>query len=464
MKKPIDPNLDFLDEELLDSVENEEKPKNEIKTPAPQSDDGVHVSRNIFDLTDDGDKAERAMSIEETPIDENRTEHHHHHHHHHHSSDGEHHSSSGSHHHSSGSHHSSSGSHHHSSGSHHSSSSKSEKKKKSVGSKIVTAIIAILLAILLALVGTLGGLYFHGKKSFEPEGNEGFQDTIEYNGHTYVYNDDVIAFAFLGIDKRELGLVDGKVGTAGQADMCIVGALNRATGEAKVIAVPRDTMAEVDQYTTSGIFAGTNTMQVCLAYAYGDGGEGSARNTMTSLSRILLNVPIEKYFALDLDGIAPLNDAIGGVDINPALYTIEEYGIVEGESVHLEGDMTEAYVRRRSMDSVTASLNRTDRQIQYIKAYAKQLAPAVIRDFGTVTRLYNLAGNYSSTNISLSNATYLGSLLLRKGVTDFEAIKLEGEMKESEVLDEKGTVYAEFYPSEESLYGAVLSAFYTQVD
>ena len=116
------------------------------------------------------------------------------------------------------------------------------------------------------------------------------------------------------------------------------------------------------------------------------------------------------------------------------------------------------------MDNVNASLNRTERQIQYLKAYASQLAPAVMKDFGTVNRLYNLATRYSTTNVSVSNATYLASLLLTNGVTDFETYRLTGEMKPSEVKDEKGTVYAEFYPDEESLYHAVLGTFYTEVD
>lgn len=478
MKRPIDPSLDSFDDELFGSVE--EKLKDIPKEKENITADSQHISRSIYDLVDDEVKTDGAMAIKETPISENKPHHHHHHHHHHSSSSSGSHSSSShsSSSHSSGSHSSSShSSSSHSSGSHSSSShskksssrsrsskKKDDKKKKSPAAKIAIAILAIILALLLIVTGTLGGLYLRGRSDLKPAESESYNETIKYNGHTYEFNNDVIAFAVMGIDKRELGLEEAGVGTAGQADMCMVAGLNKKTGEVKLIAVPRDTMVEVDQYTTSGFLVGTQEMQLCLSYAYGDGYEGSAQNTMTSLSRVLLNVPIEKYFALDLDGIAPLNDTIGGVDIDNALFSIPEYNIVEGKSVHLEGDMTEAYVRQRSMDNIEASLNRTERQIQYLKAYAAQLAPAVINDFGTVNRLYNLASRYSTTNVSVSNATYLASLLLRNGVTDFETYRIEGEMKASEVKDEKGTVYAEFYPDEDSLYNAVLGTFYTQVD
>ncbi len=462
MKRPIDPSLDSFDNELFGSIGEEIKEEKE-------NIGDKRVSMNIFDLSDDKE-AETDLAIKETSIEENKdSSHHHHHHHHHHSSesDDSSHSHSSSHRHSSGSHHSSSHSHSSSSKSHSSakkSGKNSDKKKKSPAAKILIAILAIILAIVLAIAATVGGLYLRGRNDLKNADQNDYNETITYDGKTYQYNEDVIAFAFMGIDKRELGLEDNLVGTAGQADMCMVAGLNKKTGEIKLIAVPRDTMVEVDQYTTSGFLVGTQTMQVCLSYAYGDGYDSSAKNTMTSLSRILLNVPIEKYVALDLDGIAPLNDTIGGVDIDNALFSIPEYNIYEGQSVHLEGDMTEAYVRQRSMDNINASLNRTERQIQYLKAYASQLAPAVMKDFGTVNRLYNLATRYSTTNVSVSNATYLASLLLTNGVTDFETYRLTGEMKPSEIKDEKGTVYAEFYPDEDSLYHAVLGTFYTPVD
>ena len=462
MRRQIDPNLDSFENELFgDEPELNEKPEDNIKTP-----DGNdrQVTMSLDDVADRHSESAK-MEISETPISENR-EHsssshhsssHHSSSHHHHSS---HHSSS----HHSSSHHS--GSSHHSS--HHSHSSKSGKKNKkslSTGKKILVAFIAIILAVILAIVGTFAGMRLKGKGDLsDVTKDEGFSETIEYGGHTYAYNEDVIAFAFMGVDKRELGLIDGKIGTAGQSDACIVGAVNTETGEISVIAIPRDTMVEVDRYTTSGILVGTEEMQLCLSYAYGDGYETSARNTMTSISRVLLNVPVEKYFALDLDGIKPINDSIGGVDIDNALYALPQYGIEVGDSIHLEGDMTEAYVRQRSMTDLNASLNRTDRQIQYLKAFAAQLAPAVMSDFGTIRRLYNTASAYSSTNVSLANATYLASLALSKGIGDFTTYKLEGEMKLSERVDEKGSRYGEFYPDEESVYNAVLSTFYTQID
>ena len=104
--------------------------------------------------------------------------------------------------------------------------------------------------------------------------------------------------------------------------------------------------------------------------------------------------------------------------------------------------------------------------MQYVKAFAAQSLPAVVRDFSTVSRLYNTSKNYSKTNLSLSNATYIASLLLQKKIRDFTGTTLKGEMKSSPVPDPDfpDFVYAEFYPDKDFLMQTVLNAFYTQID
>lgn len=326
--------------------------------------------------------------------------------------------------------------------------------------------IGILIAIFLAIVVTVVTFFVLravGKKDVMPDKtNTAYQETIEYNGHTYQYNDDVFALGFIGVDRREL-LSSDAVDFVGAADTDIVVAVDTKTGKTTVIAIPRDTMIDMEIYTPSGVMLRNQDAQLCLAYSYGDGKEQSCYNSIDAMSHILLNVPIQKYFALDLDGIRALNDAIGGVTLE-ATYTIPDQGIYAGKTVTLKGDMAEWYIRRRDMDDVNASLNRTERQMQYIRAYVSQVLPAIIKDFSVVNSLYSTASQYSQTNISLSNATYLGTLVLSKGIRTFEGTTLQGEMKPSDdpLLNE--IVHAEFYPDEDNVMQTVLSTFYTQVD
>lgn len=424
MNKPIDPNLnDDLELDILNNTDDLISLENTVK------------STNDTDGTP-------ALTLNEEDKHRHSSGHHHH-----------------SHHHSSGNHHSKHHKHHSHSHSHH----KKKKQKLPTAAKIAIAFLVLLLVVVIGIVGTFLFLEQKGKNSFTNVTTQtNYEEVIEHEGHKYVYNKDVVAIAFIGVDKRELGTGDA-IGTAGQADADIVLTVDTRTGRAKALSIPRDTMVDVDLYSENNIFLRNENMQLCLSFAYGDGKASSANNVTTSISRILYNVPINKYFVLDLDGIAPINDAIGGVTVE-SLYNFENLGIKVGDKVHLTGDLTESYVRQRDMQTIDASLNRTARQTQYIKAFANQLVPAVLNDFSIVSRLYNTAADYSTTNLDLSNVTYLASLLVSKGVRDFETETLQGEMKESERTDYADYVYAEFYPDEELTLETVLDTFYTQVD
>ena len=72
-------------------------------------------------------------------------------------------------------------------------------------------------------------------------------------------------------------------------------------------------MTDVALYSEGGSYIGTENLQLCLSYAYGDGKALSCDNTVISVSRIFYNIPINSYFSLDLEGIAAVNDSVGGV-------------------------------------------------------------------------------------------------------------------------------------------------------
>ena len=302
MKKPIDPNLDNILDDILASESKasesvlpkkeqiSEEIKNEIEETLNSSDEGENIDFSFGESVPATEKKENTAQksdFEITPKSESEI---------HRSA----HSSSGEHHHSS--HHHTDGSHHSHSSSHHSSHHRHHKKKMSIPAKIGISALAIILAVILAFVGTFAFLESRGKNELKNVPDQtNYQETIEYNGNKYVYNSDVIAIAFMGVDKRDLGLDNGSVGTGGQSDADILLTINTKTGKAKAIAIPRDTMVDVDLYSESGIFLRSEKMQLCLSYAYGDGKAKSAENTANSISRILYDVPITKYFALDLN-------------------------------------------------------------------------------------------------------------------------------------------------------------------
>lgn len=353
MKKPIDPNLERFEDSVFSLTGGDDTPGVSYRAPqfemketsAAATPGEYHASENHRQRAE-----ATGAPVEPAPGGE---EHHHHHHHHHHS-DSHSHSRHGKH----RRHH-----HHH----HH------RRHRLPKGARVVIGILVALLIIVALVVGAFLILNYDGeKKMTNTTATTDYQETIEYKGHTYVYNENVVTMAFLGVDKRELGKAENHTSTNGMADTDIVVAIDKVSGKTSMIAVPRDTMVDVDVFDKDGNFKKTKEMELCIAYAYGDGFGTSCKNVTKSISRILYNVPIDKYFALDLNGIQPINDSIGGVKVQ-SLYDLPDYGVKKGDTVHLTGDLTEAYVRTRDMDNLNASLNRTQRQVQYLNAFADKV-------------------------------------------------------------------------------------------
>lgn len=362
---------------------------------------------------------------------------------------------------------------------------KKPKKQRSTGAKVARVVLIVVLVIALVLVIAAAALVLwfghstsQGEQKIlssskvqvnsalsdgtsvdasaeadEPAYVPTLDDTITYQGTKYAPNDKMVSVAFIGYDNAETG------GTTGQADTVIVLTMNLETGAVKAISIPRDTMVDVDEYVGDA-YIGQQTMQLCLAYSYGDGSVTSSEHVASLASRILYDVPISYYFTLNLEGIGPINDAVGGVTLTP-LETIPGTDVVEGVPITLWGDNALKYVRWRDSSNpeanTTSSLDRQERQIQYLRAFADQLLQNLTTDPAALVNLYNLAVQYSWTNLGVDEFTYLATQVLQNGLSSMEITSLPGEMV-------MGTNYAEYYLDKDGVRQIVIDTFYHPVD
>lgn len=151
----------------------------------------------------------------------------------------------------------------------------------------------------------------------------------------YALNKHMATVAFIGFDGRNND--DGT--QKGQSDTVMVVALNTDTGEARGIIIPRDSMVAVDTYS-NGSFAGQVTEQLCLQFAYGTDGDNSSALTAAAASRVLDNIPVDYYYTLNIEGVAPINDSIGGVTLVPT-QAVPGTSVVEGQETTLFGTTAE---------------------------------------------------------------------------------------------------------------------------
>ena len=318
--------------------------------------------------------------------------------------------------------------------------------------------LVIVLLVISAIAAAGWGFVNHsvsqGKKKIEEKAEKVIKakgDTITYNGKKYALNKHMATVAFIGFDNRATD--DGT--KEGQSDTVMVVALNTDTGEARGIVIPRDSMVAVDTYA-GGSFSGQVTEQLCLQFAYGTDGDSSSALTAAAASRVLDNIPVDYYYTLNIEGVAPINDSIGGVTLVPT-QTVPGTAVVEGQETTLFGTTAEKYVQWRDISVLTSSLDRTARQVSYMQAFAAKVLSSAKSNPAVLINLYQTMGDYTWTNLGLDEFSYLATTMLEHGLTSFDVVTLQGTMQQ-------GDTFAEFYLDQDNVKQTVVDTFYHPVD
>ena len=348
------------------------------------------------------------------------------------------------------------------------------KKKKRILLKIILWILAFLLACIIALGVTVFIMIKSGEKQMTdykdvvveaPEIAETLDDgkILKYNGKRYVLNENVIAVLGLGVDRSEFTKEDVEIyGKNGQADTIFLVTLDTVTGEIKIIALSRDTMTEIDMYSESGNYAGIHRRQLCLAYSYGDGRESSCENMVKAVERMIYGIPINSYFAIDIDAIASINDAVGGVtvkSIGEFKFNSGKY-VANNQTVTLRGEEAMGYVRSRSEKDLDANRQRMKRQVQYVRAFADKTLSMTKSDISTPIKLFDAIKEDGDlvSNLNSAKISYLTECIVKHGSVNIDFINVDGEIKLGE------NKYAEFYPDETKFFEIILDTFYTELE
>ncbi len=286
---------------------------------------------------------------------------------------------------------------------------------------------------------------------------------VRYKGKTYSYNKNIITILCMGIDREGFN-DDGRVaaGQSGQADSLFLAVLDTRTGEIKLIAISRDTMTDINVYSDQGNFVGTEKLQLCLAYTYGDGREKSCENTKKAVSCLFYGIPVHAYMALDLTAIADLNDVVGGVEVPVTKdLAILDPSLKEGEKIKLHGEQAQRYVRSRLTEEAQASADanndRIERQKQYLMAFGAKALASTKKDIRLPFTLYKTVEKSMITDLSVSECVYLGTMAAKSGMKTVEIQSVPGKS----VMGEK---YAEFQVDDKKLYEKILDIFYVECD
>jgi len=279
---------------------------------------------------------------------------------------------------------------------------------------------------------------------------------VSYNGKKYRYNGGTKAYLFLGVDNE--GTVAENLGglSGGQSDAMFLLVTNSKDKTMSVISINRNSMALVEVYDILDNKVREKEMQICLQYAYGDGGRVSCIRASEAVTRLFYGIPVSGYFSMNMDAIPILNDAIGGVtvDVMDDLKN-DKLGVSlkKGETVTLNGNEAYVYIRWRDTNEFDSASRRLERQNQYLFQMFKRIKGLGLAEEATVTRITDLMEDYMVTSIDFAK------LIEDASEYEFDESRMYNVPGETVM----GEVYEEYYVDKDALYEMILEIFYEEV-
>ena len=273
-----------------------------------------------------------------------------------------------------------------------------------------TAIAAVLVCTALLYAGLLLGVQTIGNRLEQRDAVESIGSlegrftsealTMQYGGRTWTYRGrELTNLLLIGVDWEESeNTVSGRY--AGQADFLFLITIDRENKIVSTLQLDRDTMADIRVYGPFGDYTGIQKTQICLSHAYGATAEENCENTVWAVGRLLGNIPIDGYMALDMSGITALNDALGGVTV-----TLEEDfsaldpEMTKGATLTLRGMQAEIFVRSRMDVGDGTNASRMQRQHTFIQSAEELLVQRMNEDMGYAGTLYDALAGHMTTNI-----------------------------------------------------------------
>jgi polyisoprenyl-teichoic acid--peptidoglycan teichoic acid transferase len=185
---------------------------------------------------------------------------------------------------------------------------------------------------------------------------------------------DPFSVLMLGVDSK---------GDKGRTDTIIVLTVNPNTNSAKLLSIPRDTRTEI---VGKGFEDKIN-------HAHAFGGVEMAIDTVENF----LDIPIDYYMKVNMEGFKDIVDAVGGVTVTNNLeFTQDKVHFPVGE-ITLSGEEALPYVRMRKQDP-HGDFGRNTRQRQVIQAVIKE--GASLSSLTNFPEIFSAIGTNIKTNLT----------------------------------------------------------------
>lgn len=256
---------------------------------------------------------------------------------------------------------------------------------------------------------------------------------LRYEGRSYRYNEDILTFLFMGIDTEAGGETSEGYAAGGQTDTLFVLVLDPHEEAIKLIPINRNTITAVEIYNEQGVHEDTITAQICVQYGFGDGGKRSCEYQVKAVSNLFYGIPINGYFAVNMDVVSEVAELVNGIDIKL---------LDSGAELSADGGLAG--------------------QSQFLTEFIGKAREMAGKDITAPVRIYHQISDRIITDITADEVTYLAMLTGGYRFDAEEVILIPGVSVRGEENDDND--YDEFYADEDALYELLLDVFYEPID
>lgn len=277
--------------------------------------------------------------------------------------------------------------------------------------------------------------------------------TIKINKKKYTLDHPVKTYLFLGTDKsgNEEATDDEYQGSMADALMLVV--IDEQEKSYGILQLNRDTITEVPMLLADGTANASAKMQLCTAHWYGKDKTASCENTVNTVSKMLGGVPIDGYYALQMEAMSLLNHEVGGVTVTlEDDMTSLDPEMKKGTTLTLTDHQAELLIQTRYAMDDDRNTERMRRQQIFMKAFMNKMKEKNAEDVNATIELYDRLRPYATENINMNELTTI--LQNMQGYSDKGIIIIDGESRIDEKLHD-GEKHWEFYMDKDSLESAM---------
>ncbi|EOH99223.1 hypothetical protein UAY_02000 [Enterococcus moraviensis ATCC BAA-383] len=272
--------------------------------------------------------------------------------------------------------------------------------KKRFIQKTILSVLTLLLLVV-ASASVYGATVF---KNVQKTADKIYQPLNRKTKSVELTNSEPVSFLLLGIAN------DSKRKTDLRANTIMVVTVNNQLKKTTITSIPRDAYVEI--IGKDGVYDKIN-------HAHSFGGDEMMIETVEHY----LEIPINHYFVINMDGLAALSDAVGGVTVNNDFeFDAEGIHYPKGEQ-HLGGWETLQYARMRYEDPL-GDYGRQKRQREVTIQLTKELTSmkSVLR----YQELLDVIGENGQTDMTLDQMMLLMKNY-QKALENIESYQMQGE-------------------------------------